>query len=281
MWSMARLMLPHGCTTDACQGRGGSFAVHVITVSDAQATPAANVVEGNMKAESRRKIEMGARALEFSHAHPDSEPGAAEAVARLEQLVMRANETAAVQRDGIIRVRAASTRKQELRREMLDVPIAHLAEVGRAAARDEHELGKTFQFNPSASTFLAFRTAARSMIAAAQAHREVLLKHGLSQSVLDEFVRKLDEFDAVMALGNDGRTNRMGATRELQAVALEIVRMVRVMDGRNRQRFADDAQLMGSWISASRVLGKASRTGTDVVVPVASKPAEGEVRPAA
>lgn len=234
-----------------------------------------------MKAESRRKIEMGARALEFSHAHPDSEPGAAEAVARLEQLVMRANETAAVQRDGIIRVHAASTRKQELRREMLDVPIAHLAEVGRAAARDEHELGKTFQFNPSASTFLAFRTAARSMIASAQAHREVLLKHGLSQSVLDEFVRKLDEFDAVMALGNDGRTNRMGATRELQAVALEIVRMVRVMDGRNRQRFADDAQLMGSWISASRVLGKASRTGTDVAVPEASKPAEGEVRPAA
>ena len=138
-----------------------------------------------MKAESRRKIEMGARALEFSHAHPDSEPGATEAVARLEQLVMRANETAAVQRDGIIRVHAASTRKKELRKEMLDVPIAHLAEVGRAAGRDEHELGKTFQFNPSASTFLAFRTAARSMIAAAQAHREVLLKHGLSQSVLD------------------------------------------------------------------------------------------------
>ena len=73
----------------------------------------------------------------------------------------------------------------------------------------------------------------------------------------------------------------MGATRELTAVALEIVRMVRVMDGRNRQRFADDAQLMGSWISASRVLGKASRTGTDAAVPEASEPAEGEVRPAA
>ncbi len=28
------------------------------------------------------------------------------------------------------------------------------------------------------------------------------------------------------------------------------------MDGRNRQRFADQEQLLGSWISASTVLGK-------------------------
>jgi len=234
-----------------------------------------------MNAQSRRKIEMGARALEFSRANPDSEPGAAEAVARLEQLVTRANETAAVQRDGFIRVHAASTRKKELRGEMLDVPIAHLAEVGRAAAREDHELGKMFRFNPGASTFLAFRTAARSMAGSALTHREVLLKHGLSQSVLDEFVRKLDELDVVAALGNGGRTNRMGATRELRAVASEIVRMVRVMDGRNRQRFSDDAQRLGSWISASRVLGNSSRAGMDPVVPEAGKPAEGEVRPAA
>jgi hypothetical protein len=240
-----------------------------------------NAGEVNMNAESRRKIEMGVRALEFSRAHPDSEPGAAEAVARLEQLVMRAKETASVQRDGFIRVHAASARKNQLRAEMLDVHIAHLAEVGRAAARDEHELGKTFRFNPGASTFLAFSTAARGMAAAAQAHKEVLLKYGLSQSVLDEFVRKLDELDAVVALGNEGRTNRMGATRELLAVPSEIVRTVRVMDGRNRQRFADDAQLLGSWISASRVLGKASRTGTDVVAPEGGQPAKEEVKPAA
>jgi hypothetical protein len=73
----------------------------------------------------------------------------------------------------------------------------------------------------------------------------------------------------------------MGATRELKAVASEIVRAVRLMDGRNRQRFADDAQLLGSWISASRVLGNSPRAGTDAVVPEENKPAEGEVRPAA
>jgi hypothetical protein len=230
-----------------------------------------------MNAESRRKIEMGTRALEFSRAHPDSEPGAAALTARLEQLLARATETATAQRDGLIHVHAASARKQELRRAMLEVPIAHLAEVGRAAAREEHELGKTFRFKPGASTFLAFRTAARGMASAAETHREVLVKHGLSQSVLEEFVQMLDQFDAAVALGNDGRTAHVGATRELRAVSSEIVRTVRVMDGRNRQRFAEDGQLLGSWISASTVLGT-PRPGAE---PEGGLPAGGEVRPAA
>ena len=83
----------------------------------------------------------------------------------------------------------------------------------------------------------------------------MLAKHGLSQWVLDQFVQMLDQFDEAVALENDGRTAHVGATRELRAMASEIVQTVRVMDGRNRQRFAEDGQLLGSWISASTVLG--------------------------
>jgi hypothetical protein len=238
--------------------------------------PPAEQQEDGMNAESRRKIEMGKRALEFCRAHSDTEPAMATTLARLEQLLARAEDTATAQRNGLIHVRAASARKAELRRQMRDVPIAHLAEVGRAAAREEHELGKTFTFKPGASTFLAFRTAARGMASAAETHREVLLKYGLAQSVLDEFVKQLDQFDAAVALGNDGKTAHVGATRELKAVASEIVRTVRLMDARNRQRFADQAQLLGSWISASTVLGT-PRQGTEEGEP----PAGGEVRPAA
>jgi hypothetical protein len=230
-----------------------------------------------MNGDSRRKIEMGTRALEFSRAHPDTEPGMATTAARLEQLLARATETATVQRNGLVHVRAAAARKEELRRQMRGVPIAHLAEVGRAAAREEHELGKTFTFRPGASTSFAFRTAARSMAAAAQEHRELLTKYGLAQSVLDEFVQMIDQFDVAVALGHEGRTAHVGATRELGAVATEIVRAVRVMDGRNRQRFADQGQLLGSWISASRVLGT-PRPGAE---PEGGTPAGGEVRPAA
>ena len=232
-----------------------------------------------MNGEARRTIEMGMRALEFNRAHPDTDPGTVNAVARLEQLLARATETATAQRDGIIHVRAAAARKRELIRQMRDGPIAHLAEVGRAAAREEHELGKTFTFKPGASTYLAFRTAARSMASSAQEHRELLVKYGLAQSVLDEFVQMLDQFDAALALGNDGRTAHVGATRELRTLATEIVRSVRLTDARNRQRFAGQEQMLGSWISASTVLGKPGRPAAP---PEGGQPAPGgEVRPAA
>jgi hypothetical protein len=231
-----------------------------------------------MNAHSRRRVEMGTRALEFSRANPDSEPGTATVVARLEQLLARANEVATAQRNGLIQVRAASARKDELRRQMLAVPVAHLAEVGRAAAREEHELGKAFRFRPEASTYFAFRTAARGMASVAQAHREVLVKYGLSQPVLDEFVQMLDQLDEPVVLGYEGRAAHVGATRELRAVATEIFRTVRVMDGRNRQRFAQDGQLLGSWISASTVQKTPSRPDME---PEGGTPAGGEARPAA
>jgi hypothetical protein len=232
----------------------------IMTTAGMPGHPLANAGEAGMNSESRRKIEMGTRALEFNRAHPDTEPGSATAAARLEQLLARAKETAAVQRDGLVHVHAAATRKRELRRWMREVPIPHLAEVGRAAAREEHELGKTFSFRPGASTYFAFRTAARSMVGSAQEHRELLVKYGLSQSVLDQFVQALDQLDAAVGLGNDGRTAHVGATRDLRSGATEIVRTVRVMDARNRQRFADDEQLLGSWINASTVLAGRGRT---------------------
>ncbi len=234
-----------------------------------------------MNATARRKIEMGARALEFSRAHPDTDAGYVVAAAKLEELMARARAIAAAQRDGLIDVRAASARKEALRRAMLAVPIAHLAEVGRVAAREQHELGKTFRFKPGASTYLAFRTAARGMATEAETHREVLAKHGLAQSVLEQFVQLLDQFDAAVALGNDGRTAHVGATRELRAVASEIAQTVRVMNGRNRQRFQEDGQLLGSWISASTVLGTPRGSPAAAAAPEVGPPPAGDVRPAA
>ena len=41
---------------------------------------------------TRRKLEMGKRALEFARAHPDSSPQYVAAVARLEALLARADQ---------------------------------------------------------------------------------------------------------------------------------------------------------------------------------------------
>ena len=104
------------------------------------------------------------------------------------------------------------------------------------------------------------------------------MKHGLSESVLEQFGRQLDEFDAVVAQGIDGRSRHMGATAELRRLGVEIARAVRVMNGRNRLRFEENAQVLASWLAASSVLGT-PRGGSPETVP--SQPPDGEVRPAA
>jgi hypothetical protein len=62
----------------------------------------------------------------------------------------------------------------------------------------------------------------------------------LSGSVLAQFGQMLDQFDAAVKLGKEGRTAHKGAVLELRTVATLIGRTVRVMDARNRQRFQDD-----------------------------------------
>jgi len=127
-----------------------------------------------MNAKARRKLEMGAHALDFSRAHPDASPGYTAAVTRLEERLARAEQLASQQRDGLLEVRAATARKLELRRAMRQAHLAHLAQVAKVAAREVPELAQKFVLKPGTSTYLAFRTAARGMAAEAQNQKEVL-----------------------------------------------------------------------------------------------------------
>ncbi len=210
-----------------------------------------------MTGRTRRVLEMLVRVLNWLVAYPDEEPGGAALVAQLRVLVARMTEVINEQRSGRIESRAATVRKQELRRAMLAGPIAHLAEVSRMAAREVHELRSMFAFKPTARTLLAFQSAARGMYAAAQEHREVLVKHGLSESVLVQFGKWLDEFDAAVTMGAQGRTVHTAATRELGALTKEAQGVVRAMDARNRLRFEGDRQALELWVSARAVLGVA------------------------
>jgi hypothetical protein len=83
----------------------------------------------------------------------------------------------------------------------------------------------------------------------------MLVKHGLSESVLVEFGKMLDEFDAAVLLGAEGRMTHTAATREQEALTREAGRLVRTMDARNRIRFRNDLPALEQWISARTVMG--------------------------
>ena len=226
-----------------------------------------------MNAKARRKIEMGTRALNFSRAHPDASPGYAAALSRLEERLARAEQVADQQRDGITDVRGATARKRELRRVMRRTQLMHLARVAQAA-KEVPELAQKFVLTPEATAYLAFRTVARGLVAEAQTHKELLVKHGLADTVLDSLVQALNQFDQAVEQGTDGRRAHVGASAELDAVADEVVQIVKVMDGLNRFRFANDPEALAAWESASNTFGPIH---AGVVKPAAG----GEIKPAA
>ena len=247
-----------------------------------------HTTEVRVRAEVSRIYDMGTRVGSFSDTEPDTDAGQAQSVAEVKGLVQQMKVVAAAQRTGLIDRRAGAVEKASLRREVLAGPVTHLAQVGRRASRDVHELGQAFQRKPSKGTYVEFLTASRTMQAEAETHKAVLLKHGLSEPVLAQLGELLDRFDAALLLGNNGRTAHKGATQQLDAVAAELAAVVRTMDARNRQRFACNAQLLASWVSASTVLG--GKRGVSVPGPVETPetggeqggtPAGGEVRPAA
>jgi hypothetical protein len=236
-----------------------------------------------MRAVTRRVYDLCVRVVNWAIAHPDDEPGFGVLLALLQALVVRLGEVITAQRNGLIDSRASASRKEELMREMLAVPIAHLAQMGALAAREQHELGKTFRFRPTATSLVAFRSAARAMYEEAQSHKEVLVKHGLSESVLVEFGKMLDEFDAAVRLGTEGRTTHTAATRELEALTKEAGRRVRGMDARTWIRFRNDLPALQQWVSARTVLGSPRGPAEEAapVVESGTPDAGGEVRPAA
>lgn len=226
---------------------------------------------------------MSNRVLSFSRAHPDPSSGYSAALTRLEKALAEADVLATRQREGINAVRSATAQKRALRRKMRRTQLVHLARVAESAATELPDIAQKFRLTREAVPYLAFRTAARGMSAEAQNQKEVLVKHGLLDAVLESLSHSLDEFDQAVDQGIDGRRAHVGASAELDALADELTQTVRLMDGANHYRFADDPDALAGWESASNVIGPPRSGGQPAgqSTPPATPPQGGEIKPAA
>lgn len=229
----------------------------------------------------RRTLETAARVREFLRAHPLEEASFVNALARFEELLVRAGGLVARQREGTIVARAASARRKGLRHVLQFELLRHLIRVGVVAAKDRAELAERFRFPRGNGSHLAFLTAAQGMLAAALAQKDALVSEGMSETLLDDLRRALGEFEAASESSRAGRRDHVGARVELAGITLEITERIRLLDGLVRYRFRSNGELLGAWISASHVPGssraKAVGKPADGVVP----PSVGGVAPAA
>ncbi len=238
-----------------------------------------------MKARSRRKVDMGERAAEFSHANVHPSPGYTGLLGRLDELMGDAKRLGIQQKEGIALARGATALKRVLEREIRQTHLGHLARVAEAAAEEQPEVGPAFRIPKDSRSVRGFRTTASTIAATAQANRELLLKHGMAEPVLDGLVATLEKFDQAVLHSAQGRRQHVGASADLETVADEIVQVVRLLDGYHRLQFGRDPELMAAWESASSVVASPRSAevlpgeSTGGTPPVPAPP--GDVRPAA
>lgn len=77
----------------------------------------------------------------------------------------------------------------------------------------------------------------------------------MSDTLLDNLGKALDQYEQTLEATRESRLNHVGASADLQAVGVEIIQQVKVLDGLVRYRFGDNPELMGAWVSARNVLG--------------------------
>ena len=205
-----------------------------------------------MNVHIRRKLDMAERVRDFCRTHLDPNPGYTDAVTRLGDRLTRAQALAKQEVAGKLAVTGAVANKEELRQEIQQT-VAMLAGLAESAAQEEPDLRAIIFRSTLGLNHQAFLTRTRVAADAAAAHKEILVRYGMSEDFLVQFGASLDRFEQVLNEKHAGRAAHVGARAELESVTAEIMLIVRQLDALNRYRFRKDAESLAAWRSARDV----------------------------
>ncbi len=207
-----------------------------------------------MNSEFGRKLETIVRVIGHCETNPDDNTGFTALLNGLKETRGRFEDLVAQQRLGQLDSKAATSRRAKLRARIHHHMLVPLARVADSAEAEDPEVGTLFRLPRVNGRTLVWRTAARSMVAEAQARKDLFTRHGLTEAMLAELVTALDQFDDATDRGNSGRGAHVGATAELAEVIRDGMRKVDVLDGLNLYRFRDDPERLATWESAKNVV---------------------------
>ena len=206
-----------------------------------------------MNAVLRRRLEAAVRVRDFLRAHKTDGVGEGLGLAKLEELLTRAEALEAQQRAGIVATRSSTQQRGQIRGALTTRLLRYLRALG--ALGEGTEMAVQFQVPPSNASQRALLTAAGDMLGKATAQKDVLLTRGMPPTLLDDLAAALGEFEKTIEATRAGRRNHVGASADLESVAALIKKQIRALDGMVRYRFGDNPELMAAWRSARNVLG--------------------------
>jgi hypothetical protein len=197
---------------------------------------------------------MATRVRDFLRAHK-SVVGEEFGLAKLEELVARADGLITQQRAGIASARASALQRQGIRDTLQTALLRYLKAVSQAAAKENSDLVAQFQMPHINVSHRVFVAAVGGLLAKATEQKALLVSYGMQPSLLDDLGATLVEFEKTLEVTRSGRRDHTGATADLDAVATEIAEQVRILDGLMRYRFRSNAELIGEWTSVRNVVG--------------------------
>ena len=207
-----------------------------------------------MDRQVRRKLAMAASVRTFSRAHPSPDASYTLVLDRLDSAIVRIEGLAKQQEGGFVSKHSATVKRADLRRRLQSGLLRHLVTAAEDVGSEAPAVAEKFGIPNANATHTAFRTSASQMLDLARANQELLVKHGLSTTLLDALDAAIKEFDASLQETDDGKQSHVAARAEMKTLSDEISRLVGMLDGFNRYRFHLDPELIVAWESAKHVV---------------------------
>jgi hypothetical protein len=206
----------------------------------------------------------------FSRAHASTDEGYVLVLDRLDGTIVRIEELAKQQEGGYVSKHAASVRRSDLRRRLQLGLLRHIVIAAEDAGSEVPEIGGKFRLPNSNATHATFRAVAGEMLNQARTHQEVLVKHGMSASMLGELETAIKDFDASNQETDGGKQSHVAARAQMEELTNEITRLVGILDGFNRYRFHREPELIVAWESAKHVVSGPQAKEAEPSTPVPS-----------
>lgn len=211
---------------------------------------------------------MAASVRTFSRAHPSADASYTLVLDRLDGTISRIEELAKQQQGGYVSKHSASVRRSNLRRRLQIGLLRHLVTAAEDVGSEAPPVAEKFRIPNSNAPHSAFRANASEMLDQARLNQDLLVKHGLSATLLDELDAAIKEFDASLRETDDGKQSHVAARAEMKTLSDEIMRLVGMLDGFNRYRFHHDPELIVAWESAKHVVTGPQPKETEPTTPV-------------
>jgi hypothetical protein len=192
-------------------------------------------------------LEMTARVIGFCLDYPSTDPGYLIVVNRLQETYNRAQQLSAQQHTGLAGAKGARALRDELRRSIQQDLVRYLIAIGGVVSKERTDLAAKFRLPRLHASNAVFLVAVKALLAEAESQKELLVKEGMSVTLLEDFAREVAELDAAVEANRNSRRDHMAARADLDLVGKDLVELVRALDGINRWRFRRDPQVKAEW----------------------------------